>query len=68
MQHFVQWHFKNPIWPPRLHEINKMVITPSVFVREMHLDAMTIGIVRGVRGTRRLMNFQKKSNMAVATP
>ena len=64
-------NFQNriPIWPPRLREIIKMVITPSVFViRDIHFDSMTIGVSRGDRGTRPPINFpQKKSNMAVAT-
>ena len=28
---------KNPIWPPRLHEIIKMAITPSAFVIETYI-------------------------------
>ena len=52
VQNCVPWHLKkNPIWPPRLHELNNMAITPSVVVYiYIHLDSMTIGIVRGARG------------------
>ena len=48
----------NPIWPPRLHEILKMPITP-VFVIEIIFDSMTIDVARGAMGTSTLLNFQK---------
>ena len=54
--------FKNPIWPPPLHEIIKIVITPSVFVIETYTDlgSMAIGIARGASGTRAPNNFHKQ--------
>ena len=55
----INFHKRNPIWAPRLHEIIKMAITPSVFVIDIHLDSMTIGVARGGRWTR-FLSISKK--------
>ena len=53
----LNFHNMIPIWPPRLRESIKSVITPSVFVIDTYiLDSMTIGLARGVRGTRAVIN------------
>ena len=52
----LNFHNMIPIWPPRLRESIKSVITHVFVIDTYILDSMTIGLARGVRGTRAVIN------------